>query len=153
RGHADSVQRVIRSPQTVVHFVTLLEEMPVQETLDGIDELRSLGAIRAGGIIVNMTRPLALPPEELQQAANGGLDQALLALGLKLAGLDHSPEIAAGLATEVCEQATTALAQNLQQDRLDRAGQPCYQLPWISGGIDLAGLYRLANALREQKAA
>ncbi len=39
RNHADTVQKVIRSPQTVVHFVTLLEEMPVQETLDGIAEL------------------------------------------------------------------------------------------------------------------
>ncbi len=38
RGHADTVQGVIRSPQTAVHFVTVLEEMPVQETLDGVAE-------------------------------------------------------------------------------------------------------------------
>ena len=49
RGHADTVQKVIRSPQTVVHFVTVLEEMPVQETLDGIAELSALGGIRPGG--------------------------------------------------------------------------------------------------------
>ncbi len=153
RGHADSVQRVIRSPQTVVHFVTVLEEMPVQETLDGIAELHSLGGLQAGGIIVNMTRPLALPPDQVQAAAAGDLDQALLALGLKSAGLDHSPDLAAALATEVRDQARTAVAQNLQQGRLDEATQPCYHLPWISGGIDLAGLYRLAAALREQKAA
>ena len=42
RGHADTVQGVIRSPQTAVHFVTVLEEMPVQETLDGVAELRGL---------------------------------------------------------------------------------------------------------------
>src|SRR5499427_2721447 len=65
RGHADTVQKVIRSPETVVHFVTLLEEMPVQETLDGIAELRLLGGIKPGGIIVNMTRPLALPSRQL----------------------------------------------------------------------------------------
>jgi anion-transporting ArsA/GET3 family ATPase len=153
RGHADTVQRVIRSPQTVVHFVTLLEEMPVQETLDGIAELRTLGGIRPGSIIVNMTRALDLPPDQVQKAADGNLDQAVLALGLKSAGLDHSAELAAELAAEVSEQATTALAQNLQQGRLDEAGQPRYQLPRISGGIDLAGLYRLASALREQKAA
>jgi anion-transporting ArsA/GET3 family ATPase len=153
RGHADSVQRVIRSPQTVVHFVTVLEEMPVQETLDGIAELRSLGGLRAGGIIVNMTRPLALPPDQLQATAAGDLDQALLALGLKSAGLDHSPDLAVALAAELRDQARTAVAQNLQQGRLDEARLPSYQLPWISGGIDLAGLYRLAAALREQKAA
>src|SRR5216684_5008756 len=42
RGHADTVQSVIKSPQTAVHFVTVLEEMPVQETLDGVAELRGL---------------------------------------------------------------------------------------------------------------
>jgi anion-transporting ArsA/GET3 family ATPase len=153
RGHADTVQRVIRSPATVVHFVTVLEEMPVQETLDGIAELRTLGGLRPGGVIVNMTRPLALPPEQLQAAADGELDQGLLALGLKAAGLDHSSELAPALAAELSDQARTALAQNVQADRLDRAGQPCYQLPWVGGGIDLAGLYRLAAALRTQKAA
>jgi anion-transporting ArsA/GET3 family ATPase len=153
RGHADTVQRVIRSPATVVHFVTVLEEMPVQETLDGIAELRQLGGIRPGGVIVNMTRPLALPPEQLQATADGELDQGLLALGLKSAGLDHSSDLAAELAAELRDQARTALAQNVQAARLEQADQPCYELPWISGGIDLAGLYRLAAALRTQKAA
>ena len=153
RGHADTVQKVIRSPETVVHFVTLLEEMPVQETLDGIAELRSLGGIRPGGIIVNMARPLALPPGQVQAAADGELDQAQLALGLKLAGLDDSSGLAGPLAAELAAQAKTALGQELQQERLDAAGQPCYQLPWLNGDIGLAGLYRLASALRQQKAA
>src|SRR5262249_24530549 len=38
RGHADTVQGVIRSPQTAVHFITVLEEMPVQETLNRLAE-------------------------------------------------------------------------------------------------------------------
>src|ERR1700760_739757 len=47
KTHSDTVAKVIRSPQTVVHFVTTLEEMPVQETLDGVAELHELtgGAI------------------------------------------------------------------------------------------------------------
>jgi anion-transporting ArsA/GET3 family ATPase len=153
RGHADTVQQVIRSPATVVHFVTLLEEMPVQETLDGIAELRALGGIRPGGVIVNMTRPLALPQRQLQAAARGKLDQAELAIGLKSAGLEDSQGLAGALAAELTEQARTTLGQEEQQQRLDTAGQPCYRLPWVSGGIDLAGLYRLAAALREQGAA
>jgi anion-transporting ArsA/GET3 family ATPase len=153
RGHADTVQKVIRSPQTVVHFVTVLEEMPVQETLDGIAELQALGGIRAGGIIVNMTRPLELAPDQLQAAADGDIDQAQLALGLKSAGLDDTAVLAAALAAELCAQAKTGLGQQLQQQRLDTAGQPCYQLPWLTSGIGLSGLYRLASALREQKAA
>jgi anion-transporting ArsA/GET3 family ATPase len=153
RGHADTVQKVIRSPETVVHFVTVLEEMPVQETLDGIAELRTLGGIRAGGIIVNMTRPLALPPGQLAAAAAGELDQARLTLGLKAAGLDDSGALATALSAEIRDQAKAAIAQEALQERLASASQPCYQLPWINGGMDLAGLYRLAAALREQKAA
>jgi anion-transporting ArsA/GET3 family ATPase len=153
RGHADTVQAVIGSPQTVVHFVTTLEEMPVQETLDGIEELAALGGLNPGAVIVNMTRPLALPAEVLHEAADGSLDTAALAAGLKAAGLDSDPGLAAGLAAEVCEQARTALAQNVQARRLEAAGRPVYQLPWITGGVDLGGLYRLASALRDQKAA
>src|SRR5258706_8382457 len=56
RGHADTVRSVIASPQTVVHFVSLLEEMPVQETLDGIAELQEVGngGSPPGGIVGNM---------------------------------------------------------------------------------------------------
>ena len=56
RKHADMVMSVIRSPRTAVHLVTLLEEMPVQETIDGIAELRA-DDLPVGGIFVNMTRP------------------------------------------------------------------------------------------------
>src|ERR1700744_411107 len=66
RTHADTVARVIRSPQTAVHFVTTLEEMPVQETLDGIAELRTLGGLQLGGGFINRVRPTVLSAEELK---------------------------------------------------------------------------------------
>jgi hypothetical protein len=155
RGHADTVQRVIRSPDTAVHFVTVLEEMPVQETLDGIAELTSLagGAIQVGGIIINMTRPLPLPAEQIEAAAQGRLDEDELAVGLKTAGLDDSRRLAAELAAELASDARAILAQRQQRARLDEPGQPCYELPWIPDGMDLGGLYRLAAALRDQGAA
>jgi hypothetical protein len=147
------VQNVIRSPQTVVHFVTVLEEMPVQETLDGIAELKELDGIRPGAIIVNMARPLALRRDQLAAAAAGSLDVTQLALGLKAAGLDDVAGLADGLATELSEQARTALGQDVLLARLAETGQQRYELPWISDGMDLAGLYRLAAALRAQRAA
>jgi anion-transporting ArsA/GET3 family ATPase len=155
RGHADTVQKVIRSPDTAVHFVTVLEEMPVQETLDGIAELSGLpgGGIQIGGIMINMTRPLALPAEQVRAAADGRLDTGELALGLKAAGLDGGDGLAAELAAELADDAKSALGQELQRARLDAPGQPCYELPWISDGMDLGGLYRLAAALRDQGAA
>jgi hypothetical protein len=155
RGHADTVQNVIHSPQTAVHFVTLLEEMPVQETLDGVAELRGLagGGIPVGGIMINMTRPLPFPEAQLRAAAGGDVDTDELAIGLKAAGLEDSATLASQLAAELTEQARTEAGQQEQRHRLDAARQPCYQLPMITDGMDLAGLYRLAAALRDQGAA
>jgi anion-transporting ArsA/GET3 family ATPase len=155
RSHADTVQKVIRSPETAVHFVTTLEEMPVQEALDGIAELRNLpgGGIQVGGIMINMVRPLELPLSELEEVAEGSVDEHDLATGLKAAGLDGSRRLAADLAAELVEHAVTAVGQEEQRRRLAGPGQPCYDLPAITDGIDLAGLYRLAAALRDQGAA
>ena len=43
KTQSDGVAAVLRSPITSVHVVTLLEEMPVQETSDAIAELSALG--------------------------------------------------------------------------------------------------------------
>src|SRR5260370_6298922 len=85
RGHADTVQGVIRSPLTAVHFVTVLEEMPVQETLDGLAELRGLagGGLQLGAVMVNMVRPTALTDDELAAAARGELDRRNTVLWVK----------------------------------------------------------------------
>ena len=40
KTQADSVMTLFRSRRTAVHLVTVLEEMPVQETTDGIAQLR-----------------------------------------------------------------------------------------------------------------
>jgi hypothetical protein len=155
RGHADTVQSVIRSPQTAVHFVTVLEEMPVQETLDGVAELRdtSTGGLQVGGIMINMMRPPTLSPSELAAARDGTLDVAELATGLKAAGLADSRSLAKDLAADLAEHARAMELQRSERQRLAAAGQPRYNLPLIPDGMDLAGLYRLAEALRKQKAA
>ncbi len=155
KTHADTVAKVIRSPQTAVHFVTTLEEMPVQETLDGIAELHELtgGAIRAGGIIVNMARPAILSSADLAAAASGSLDVAELAIGLKAAGISDNHGLAADLMTELREHALQVALQDRERDELLTVGAPHYELPMIPDGIDLAGLYQLADALRQQGAA
>jgi hypothetical protein len=155
RGHADTVQSVIRSPQTAVHFVTVLEEMPVQETLDGVAELRDAenGGLQIGGIMINMMRPPMLSKVDLTAAMDGTLDTAELATGLKAAGLDDSLALAKELAADLAEHARTVELQRVERRRLAAAGQPRYNLPLIPDGMDLAGLYRLAEALREQRAA
>jgi hypothetical protein len=161
RGHADTVQGVIRSPQTAVHFVTVLEEMPVQETLDGLAELRGLagGGLQLGAVMINMVRPTGLTDGQLLAAARGELDTHELGLGLKAAGIDGSigpaagPDVATALAAELGEHSLEVLSQREHRQLLADTGQPCYELPLITDGMGLAGLYRLAAALREQGAA
>jgi anion-transporting ArsA/GET3 family ATPase len=156
RGHADTVRSVIASPQTVVHFVTLLEEMPVQESLDGIAELREIGngGIRPGGVIVNMMREAELAAATGQASLGSKTrDSQALEIALKAAGLGDDPSLAADLANELADEARTARSQRALRRQLDEAGQPCYELPLITDGIDLAALYKLAQALREQGAA
>jgi hypothetical protein len=129
--------------------------MPVQEAVDGIAELRGLpgGGIQVGGIMINMVRPMELDPDQLHAAAAGSVDEHELALGLKAAGLDGSVRLAADLAAELTEHAVTAVGQELQRRRLAEPGVPRYELPMITDGIDLGGLYHLAAALRDQGAA
>ena len=98
------MQKVIRSPQTAVHFVTVLEEMPVQETLDAIAELRDHG-LQVGGIVINMVRPPLLRPAELTAAARGAIDLDELTVGLKAAGIEQGRELAGDLAAELTEHA------------------------------------------------
>ena len=134
----------------------MLEEMPVQETLDGIAELRApAAACRSAASSINMVRPAGLPePDRAAPAAAGRVDEAEIALGLKAAGLDDSrtprgrPGRRAGRARQ-----DVAAARSASGASSPRPGQPRYELPLITDGIDLAGLYRLAEALREQGAA
>jgi anion-transporting ArsA/GET3 family ATPase len=152
RNHADTVMKVIRSPETAVHIVTLLEEMPVQETLDGIHDLREAG-LALGGVVINMERPSVLAPEDLAAAEQGKLDLDEIIRGVKAAGLERDAEqIARMLAAEAAEHARRTALQAREKDRLGAVGQPKYTLPLLSDGMDLAGLYDLAEALHDQGA-
>jgi anion-transporting ArsA/GET3 family ATPase len=149
RTHADTVANVIKSPQTAVHFVSTLEEMPVQETLDGIAELRAIPGMQVGGIVINMARPAMLPREELKAAP----DIAAMAAALAAVGFHTTDTLATALAGELTEHARHVELQDSERSELEAAGQPIYELPMIAEGIDLAALYRLAAELRDQGAA
>jgi anion-transporting ArsA/GET3 family ATPase len=149
RSHADTVANVIKSPQTAVHFVSTLEEMPVQETLDGIAELRGIPGMQVGGIVINKARPAVLSHAELTAAP----DVAGMAKALAAAGLYSTDTLAVALADELTEHARHVELQDRERTDLEAAGQPIYELPMIAEGIDLAALHRLAAELRDQGAA
>ncbi len=147
RSQSEGVMAVLRSPQTAVHVVTLLEEMPVQETVDAGGELRG-SRLPVGAVIVNMTRPPLLPQPELVAAAAGTVDVDALAAGLSAAGLD-GPAFGAPLAEEAIEHAERWALEDQNRAIVAGLGLPTYELPFLAEPIDLGGLYELADRLRE----
>src|SRR3954470_5733148 len=67
KNQSEGVASLLRSPITSVHVVTLLEEMPVQESLDAIADLTKLH-IPVGRIIVNGARPPLLSAGRVAKA-------------------------------------------------------------------------------------
>ncbi len=149
KTQSDSVMAVLRSPQTAVHLVTLLEEMPVQETLDGVAELRAID-LPVGGVVVNAVRTPLLAPADLAAAESGALDRAALAAGLDKAGLDAPDGLVQALAGEAADHAGRVALEERGRDALAGLDLPSYELPMLPDTIDLGGLYALAEQLTEQ---
>jgi anion-transporting ArsA/GET3 family ATPase len=144
KSQSEGVTALLTSTQTAIHVVTVLEEMPVQETGDAVRELRELG-MSLGTVLVNMTRPPLLPAASLARAAAGRLDTARLKTGLTTAGLPE--RYAAGLAAEARDHAVRVGLEADNRVQLDELGLPGYDLPLLPGPIDLGALYELAAML------
>src|SRR6201999_1426860 len=98
-SQADGVVKLLHSDQTAIHLVTLLETLPIQETLEAIDELQELG-LPIGSVIVNRNIPLYLQPDALAKAAEGDIDADTVRSDLTKAGITLSDTDFAGLLTE-----------------------------------------------------
>ncbi|GGU71681.1 ATPase [Streptomyces albospinus] len=152
-NQAQAVMRVLKSPETAVHLVTLLEEMPVQETADGIAELRAAN-IPVGGVVINMTRPALLDNGDLDIAARGartGIAKALSQAGLGGARRGgHADRLIDPLLEQAREHAERVELERAEHAELTALGLPTYELGLLPEGVDLAGLYGLARDLRRQ---
>jgi hypothetical protein len=152
RNHADSIMKLLRSPQTAVHIVTLLEEMPVQETVDGTAELSEAG-LPVGGVVINMVRRPILSPADLRAAGKGQLDPLEVTKGLSAVGIEADEPTVEALLAEASERAARIKLERSERKSLSALGRPMYELPALADGIDLGALYELATVLREQGAA
>jgi anion-transporting ArsA/GET3 family ATPase len=149
KTHSDSVTRLLRSEQTAVHVVTVLEEMPVQEALDGIADLRAHD-LPVGGVVVNMVRPSDLDADELEAARAGTIDAAAVAGDLKRGGLEPDDDLVAGLLAEAHDHAERRALEDEQRQVVYGLDLPTYELPRLTSGVDLGALYELAGLLRHQ---
>lgn len=148
-SQSEGVVRLLHSDQTAIHLVTLLEALPVQETMEAIDELAEL-ELPIGSVIVNRNIPSYLEPRDLAKAAEGDVDADSVRAGLKLAGIELSDTDFAGLLTETIQHATRITARAEIAQELDALKVPRLELPAISDGVDLGSLYELSESLAQQ---
>ena len=149
KSQSDTVMTLFRSPRTAVHLVTVLEEMPVQETVDGIAQLRD-AQLPVGGVIVNLVRPRDIEAADLEAARSGRLDPGAIETDLKEAGVEVTAELVDGLVAEARDHAERRALEDAQREIVAGLARPSYELPRLAGGVDLGGLYELAGHLVEQ---
>ncbi|MGH3981126.1 MAG: ArsA-related P-loop ATPase [Pseudonocardiaceae bacterium] len=152
-NQSEGVVRLLHSADTAVHVVTLLEDLPVAETLETVAEL-DLADLRPGAVLVNRAGPSRLPNRSVNAAANGRVDADRVRAGLLAAGLDLDPAVLDGLVAETVEHAVRVDAEQQARAKLAEAGMPLIELPELTevgvDGVDLGGVYELADVLRAQ---
>jgi anion-transporting ArsA/GET3 family ATPase len=140
RNQADSIMRVLRSSTTVVHLVTLLEDMPVTETEEAVAALQPT-QIRVGTVIENMVTPSPLDHDQLLAAAAGDLT-------MEIAGLSAKQNTA--LAEEFAVEASRTLQHQQRHDRLAELSLPQVQIELDPAGIDEGAIFAIADQLTDQ---
>lgn len=149
RTQADGVIDLLHSSTSVVHLVCLLEELPVQETLDALEELAAAD-LEVGAVIVNRVEPQLLPARSIAPAAVGKVDTTRLREGFAKAGLALAEPELAGLVTETVQHAARVQTQRASRERLTDSGAAQLELPQLHDGVDLGALYELGELLTAQ---
>jgi anion-transporting ArsA/GET3 family ATPase len=148
-SQSEGVVKLLHSDQTAIHLVTLLEALPVQETLEAMEELAEM-KLPIGSVIVNRNIPTYLDPADLAKAAEGHVDADSVREGLAMAGIKLSDTNFAGLLTETIQHATRITARAETARQLEALQVPRLELPAISDGVDLGSLYELSESLAQQ---
>ncbi len=149
KGQSEGVVRLLHSDDTAVHLVTLLEEMPVRETMEAVGELDGAD-LRPGAVILNRVRPPRLPARSVTSAAGGRVDGSRIRTGLEAAGIDLAPDVLDGLVAETVEHAIRVQAESASREELAESDLPALELPEMTDGVDVAALYEMAEIMVEQ---
>lgn len=150
-SQAEGVVKLLHSDLTTIHLVTLLEALPIQETIEAIDELRRM-ELPIGSVIVNRNIPAYLAPDDLAKAAEGDIDADAVRAALAGVGITLSDPDFAGLLTETIQHATRIAARAESAEQLVEIDVARLELPSLPDGVDLGSLYELAEVLAQQGA-
>jgi anion-transporting ArsA/GET3 family ATPase len=148
RSQADSITQMLTSRQTAVHVVTLLEEMPVQETVDAVADLRA-ARLPVGAVVINQVREPLLRPRQLAMAAKGTISRPKVAAGLAAAGLRVTEPLVEGLLAEAHDHALRVAQETEQLGLLEHLAMPMYRLPVNPEGVDASTVREFADLLKD----
>lgn len=150
RNQADSITRMLRSRTTAVHVVTLLEEMPVQETVDALAELRA-AALPLGAVVVNQVRPPLLDATALRAVRarsttrlRGNVGRDLESVGVKV--IDG---LVAGLVSDGTAHAERVALEQEQAQVVAAQERLTVRLPLLAEGTEGGGIAVLASAIAD----
>jgi anion-transporting ArsA/GET3 family ATPase len=151
RSQADSITRMVRSHTTAVHVVTLLEEMPVQETIDALADLRS-ASLPLGAIVVNQLRDPLLDDEALKAvtARSTAKLRTAVARDLEAVGVRATTGLVEGLVSDAADHAARVELEREQDGLLAEQGRLTVRLPLLAEGTEGGGITVLSEALAEQ---
>lgn len=148
RNQSDAITELLHSPTTVVHLVTLLEQLPVQETLDAADELAADG-LRLGALVVNQARD-ARTREAVDVVAGSEPDPDRLGTQLESVGIRTSPAMIEGLLQTAAGAVARRDLELSLEDEVASAGRPVLRLPHLPDGVGPDAVRRLAAELAAQ---
>ncbi|MEP6599190.1 MAG: ArsA-related P-loop ATPase [Actinomycetota bacterium] len=142
--HSAGVISLLHGPLTAVHIVTVLEEMPVQETIEAATDLAAAG-FGLGAVIVNRVRPTLVASGQV--GARGAVDTTALGSGLAAAGVDAA--FAELLGRQMAEYANRQRLQRRNASLLHTIDRPRLELPDLKPPVDLGELKELASHVAE----
>lgn len=154
RHQAEAMTQLLRSDMCAVHVVTLLEEMPVQEAADAIDQLTA-AQLRIGAVIVNQVHEAYLPEEE-GVVPGTNLDPAALATDfagrLPALGLPHDAATVTALVDQAVAHAARLALEDEQLAVVEALARPVVLLEALPYGVDAETVRTLAADLAVQGA-
>ena len=149
-SQAESITRMLRNRQSVVHVVTLLEEMPVQESTDAVAELSAAG-FGLGAVVVNQVREPFVDEDLLEIAAREpGRAEERVREDLTSVGVRVTARTVAGLLEEAHDHAERVALEHSLADEVAALGLPRVDLPTLASGVEDGGVAALADVLTEQ---
>ena len=152
KRQAAQIREMLSNPaRSQAVLVSLLEEMPVQETVDGVRLLTEAG-VAVGPVVANQVIVPRMTDDQV--TALRGMDDAAIAGAAKRLGAP----LDAGGATlvrdaAIAHQDRVALQSDLRADLLARTGRPLLELPLLTGAtFDTNDLEVLADCMAVQVA-